>query len=77
MEFVEAPAFTRHLSAYLNDDDYRELQARLGASPERGDLMPGTGGFESYAGPTRGAARGGEAGCGLSISISRPIIRFG
>ncbi len=45
MEFVEAPAFTRHLSAYLNDDDYRELQARLGASPERGDLMPGTGGF--------------------------------
>ena len=29
MEFIEAPAFTRHLSDYLIDDDYRELQAKL------------------------------------------------
>jgi hypothetical protein len=45
MEFVEAPAFTRHLSGYLRDDDYRELQTTLSANPELGDLMPGTGGF--------------------------------
>ncbi|HXX14387.1 MAG TPA: hypothetical protein VEJ47_05740 [Candidatus Eremiobacteraceae bacterium] len=45
MEFVEAPAFTRCLSDYLNDDAYRELQAKLSANPELGDLMPGTGGF--------------------------------
>jgi hypothetical protein len=45
MEFIEAPAFTRHLPDYLNDDDYRKLQARLGANPGLGDLMPGTGGF--------------------------------
>jgi hypothetical protein len=45
MEFIEAPPFTRHLPDYLNYDDYRELQARLGANPELGDLMPGTGGF--------------------------------
>src|SRR6266849_3333556 len=43
IEFIEAPAFTRHLPDYLTDDDYRELQAKLGASPELGDLMPGTG----------------------------------
>ena len=42
MEFIEAPPFTRHLPDYLNDEDYRELQARLGANPEFGELMPGT-----------------------------------
>ncbi len=45
MEFIEAPAFTRHLPDYLNDDEYKELQVRLGSNPELGDLMPGTGGF--------------------------------
>jgi hypothetical protein len=36
MEFIEARAFTRHLSEYLADDDYRELQDTLGAKPEFG-----------------------------------------
>ena len=29
MEFIEAPAFTRYLASYLNDDGYKELQAKL------------------------------------------------
>ena len=45
MEFFETPAFTRHLSAYLTDDEYAALQAFLAAHPEAGDVMPGTGGF--------------------------------
>jgi hypothetical protein len=61
MEFIEAPAFARHLSGYLNDNDYRELQARLGANPELGDLMPGTGGFRKvrWADARRGKGRRG------------------
>ncbi len=61
MEFIEAPPFTRHLPNYLNDDDYRELQARLGANPELGDLMPGTGGFRKarWADVRRGKGRRG------------------
>jgi len=61
MEFLEAPAFTRHLQDYLNDRDYRELQARLGANPELGDLMPGTGGFRKvrWADARRGKGRRG------------------
>ena len=61
MEFIEAPAFTRRLSGYLNDDDYRELQARLGANPELGDLMPGTDGFRKmrWADVRRGKGRRG------------------
>jgi hypothetical protein len=61
MEFIEAPAFTRYLSNYLNDDGYRELQTRLAANPELGDLMPGTGGFRKvrWADARRGKGRRG------------------
>jgi hypothetical protein len=45
MEFVEAPAFTRHIHEYLDDDAYRALQAQLVASPELAPVMPGSGGF--------------------------------
>lgn len=61
MEFVEAPPFTRHLSEYLSEDAYRELQAHLSANPETGDLMPGTGGFRKmrWADARRGKGRRG------------------
>ena len=49
MEFIEAPVFTRWLSEYLNDEGYRELQAKLAANPDLGDVMPGTGGFRKSA----------------------------
>jgi hypothetical protein len=61
MEFIEAPAFTRHLSDYLSDDDYRALQVELAGNPEAGDLMPGTGGFRKmrWADVRRGKGRRG------------------
>jgi len=61
MEFVEAPAFTRYLSRYLNDDGYRELQAHLAANPGIGVLMPGTGGFRKmrWTDERRGKGRRG------------------
>jgi hypothetical protein len=61
MEFIEAPAFARHLADYLDDDGYRDLQVRLAASPELGDLMPGTGGFRKmrWTDARRGKGRRG------------------
>jgi hypothetical protein len=61
VEFIEAPAFTRCLSDYLSDDRFRELQDRLGANPELGDVMPGTGGFRKlrWADARRGKGRRG------------------
>jgi len=61
MEFVEAPAFTRHLSRYLSEEQYRELQTRLVADPEAGDLMRGTGGFRKvrWVDARRGKGRRG------------------
>jgi len=61
MEFIEAPAFTRYVSEYLTDDEYRELQNQLANNPALGDLMPGTGGFRKlrWADPRRGKGRRG------------------
>jgi hypothetical protein len=43
--FFETQRFSRLLSSYLDDAEFRRLQAALMRNPERGDLMPGTGGF--------------------------------
>jgi hypothetical protein len=61
MEFIEAPAFTRHLHEYLDDESYRELQGQLAANPRAGDVMPQTGGFRKirWADPRRGKGRRG------------------
>jgi hypothetical protein len=45
VQFVEAPAFSRYRDEYLDDDGMRELQQRLAANPEAGDLIPGAGGI--------------------------------
>lgn len=61
IEFIEAPAFTRHLLDYLSDEDYRMLQIELAGDPEKGDLMPGTGGFRKmrWGDSRRGKGRRG------------------
>jgi hypothetical protein len=61
MEFIEAPAFTRYVAHYLDDEAYRALQSRLAVHPESGDVMPGTGGFRKlrWADPRRGKGRRG------------------
>jgi hypothetical protein len=61
MEFVEAPAFTRFLKDYLNDDQYFALQHLLTQNPALGDLMPNTGGFRKlrWADQRRGKGRRG------------------
>ena len=61
MVFIEAPAFTRYVSEYLDDEQYRVLQNELAKNPEAGDVMPGTGGFRKvrWVDPRRGKGRRG------------------
>lgn len=61
MEFVEAPAFTRHVYRYLSEEGYRRLQNRLALAPESGDVISGTGGFRKirWADERRGKGRRG------------------
>jgi|SRR5438105_3876959 len=61
MEFFEAPAFTCYVYDYLDDEAYRALQTHLATAPERGDVIPGTGGFRKlrWSDPRRGKGRRG------------------
>jgi hypothetical protein len=62
VEFIEASAFTWHVSKYLLEDEYQALQKALLENPDLGDLMTGTGGFRKvrWADARRGkGTRGG------------------
>jgi hypothetical protein len=58
--FVESKLFTRLVGDYLTDDEYSQLQAALAQAPERGAIIPGSGGVRKlrWAQPGRGK-RGG------------------
>lgn len=58
--FVESRLFTRLVGDYLSDDAYAELQGALAEMPERGAIVPGSGGVRKlrWAQPGRGK-RGG------------------
>ena len=58
--FIESKLFSRLLGDYLSDDEYALLQNALVETPERGALVPGSGGVRKlrWAQPGRGK-RGG------------------
>jgi len=58
--FIETKLFTRLLGDYLTDDQYAELQAALVERPDRGALVPRSGGVRKlrWSQPGRGK-RGG------------------
>lgn len=58
--FVESSIFTRVCPAYLDDDEYAELQQFLLLKPEAGQVVPGSGGVRKlrWARPGMGK-RGG------------------
>jgi hypothetical protein len=60
MLFRESPVFTRQILALVDDGGYLELQARLMARPDAGDLIPGSGGLRKIR--MRLAGRGKRGG---------------
>lgn len=58
--FIETKLFSRLLGEYLTDDQYAELQTVLADAPNRGALVPGSGGVRKlrWSQPGRGK-RGG------------------
>jgi len=68
MEFFEAPAFTRFLRGYLDDEGYRGLQHLLALNPELGEVMPGTAVFANCGGRINAEEKGDEAGSGSFIT---------
>jgi mRNA-degrading endonuclease RelE of RelBE toxin-antitoxin system len=61
VEFLEAPAFTRHVDSYLDEAGLLALQLFLISHPEAGQVKPGTGGFRKlrWGDETRGKGKRG------------------
>lgn len=59
MLFVETSAFTRHLPAHLGDDGYAALQAFLGAHPDAGRVIRGSGGIRKLRWKSKGRGKRG------------------
>ena len=60
LSFVESKLFSRLVGEYLTDDEYARLQIAITEAPERGSLVPESGGVRKlrWAQPGRGK-RGG------------------
>jgi hypothetical protein len=61
MIFVELPPFVAFREANWNDEDLRALQNFLLASPDAGDVMPGSGGLRKLRWSIRGRGKRGGA----------------
>lgn len=59
--FKELPPFERVRTAYLTDEQYRQLQQFMLSHPEAGDVIEGTGGLRKlrHADPRRGKGKRG------------------
>ncbi len=56
---VETRLFTKLVQEYLSDDEYGALQQALVASPESGDVIPGSGGVRKLRWSVAGRGKRG------------------
>ena len=59
MEIVETAVFTRRITEFLNDEEYRELQAALSENPELGKVITGGGGLRKVRWARSGGGKRG------------------
>jgi len=57
--FIEAASFERLRAAYLDDDEFAELQVFMMENPEAGDVIPGTGGVRKLRWKHKGSGKRG------------------
>ena len=61
--FIESTIFERVRDAYLDDDEYAELQQFMMERPEAGNVIPGSGGVRKLRWKRKGMGkRGGLRG---------------
>ncbi len=56
------PAFSRYRADYLDDEGFRALQNELVESPEKGDVIEGTGGLRKLRRPDQRRGKGKRGG---------------
>lgn len=60
LEFIETTVFTRQIDSYLSPDEYEEFQEELMVRPEKGAIIPGSGGLRKVR--VAGSGRGKRGG---------------
>jgi mRNA-degrading endonuclease RelE of RelBE toxin-antitoxin system len=59
MEFIETSIFTKLISKYLTDDEFRLFQWYLFMNPEAGDIVRGSGGVRKVRWAPEGKGKSG------------------
>lgn len=59
MQIVETTVFTRLISDLMDDDSYRLLQTELITDPEKGSIIPGSGGLRKIRWKLEGRGKRG------------------
>lgn len=59
MEFIETSLFSRLIYDYLNDDEYLDLQVYLSQYPDKGIVVPGSGGVRKIRWAASGKGKSG------------------
>lgn len=60
IEFIETSIFTRQIQLIATDDELKALQCELIASPEKGDIIRGTGGLRKIRMATGNQGKSGS-----------------
>lgn len=61
MTFIEQPLFTRLITELVDDERYREFQNELAQYPEKGPVVPGSGGLRKVRMGLPGRGKSGGA----------------
>jgi hypothetical protein len=61
LEFIETPIFTRQISEIATDDELSFLQREIIQYPDKGDLIPKTGGLRKIRMATGSQGKSGSA----------------
>lgn len=59
MGYIESPLFSKLIGSYLEDEEYAAFQWELALHPERGDLIPGSGGLRKIRWAAKGKGKRG------------------
>lgn len=59
MLFIETKSFTKHVSNYLNADEYHGLQLFLHRYPDKGNVIRGSGGVRKLRWASSGKGKSG------------------
>ena len=73
IEFIETSLFTRQIRLIATDDELKTLQCELIESPDKGDLIQGTGGLRKVRMATGNQGKSGSARVIYFLATSETI----